>query len=260
MRAEETRREQGKRLAAARVAAGYRSAREAALSNGWSESTYRAHEGGTRTIGLDDAERYTRRFRATGADITAKSVLFGDMEDDLRKMGIGLEVVSPREERVASNQAPLMGRVGAGAEIDVEFEQPPPEGYDLVELPFAFPDPVIAFEIEGDSMFPVYEPGEVIVCLRDQLRATDHFLGERVVVRLSTGERYLKRLTRGFSRGRYNLESWNARTIEDVVVEWVGEIIAAVNPGAVRRIERRHQRAKQAAGKTPRKGQPGTAT
>jgi repressor LexA len=70
-------------------------------------------------------------------------------------------------------------------------------------------------------------------------------LGERVVVRLSTGERYLKRLARGHSRGSYNLESWNARTVEDVRIEWIGEIIASVNPSAVRRIERRHQRARQ---------------
>lgn len=148
---------------------------------------------------------------------------------------------------VPANQAPLMGRVGAGAEIDVEFEQAPPEGYDIVELPFAFPDSVIAFEVEGDSMFPVYEPGEIIVCLRDQVRATEHYLGERVVVRTSTGQRFLKRLARGFRKGRYNLESWNARTIEDVVVEWVGEIIAAVNPTAIRRIERRHRSGTKAA-------------
>jgi repressor LexA len=146
-----------------------------------------------------------------------------------------------------------MGRVGAGAIIDVEFEQPPPDGYHAIELPFAFPDPVIAFEIEGDSMLPAYEPGEVIVCLRDQVRATEYYLGERVVVRLSTGQRFLKRLARGKKKGVYNLESWNARTIEDVRIEWVGEIIAAVNPGMIRRVERRHQRAKNAGGAASRK-------
>lgn len=169
----------------------------------------------------------------------------------IRQLGIGAHVIE--REPLTANTAPLMGRVGAGAEIDVAFEQVPADGYDLVELPFSFPDSVIAFEVEGDSMLPAYEPGEVIVCLRDQVRATDHYLGERVVVRLATGERYLKRLTRGFRKGTYNLESWNARTIEDVRVEWVGEIIAAVNPSAVRRIERRHQRAKQSTGKPSRK-------
>lgn len=164
----------------------------------------------------------------------------GNMER-IRALALASGVLE--KEPVASNQAPLMGRVGAGARIDVEFEQAPPEGYDTVELPFSFPDPILAFEITGDSMFPVYEAGEIIICLRDQVRATEHYLGERIVVRLSTGERYLKRLARGFKKGVYNLESWNARTIEDVRIEWVGEIIASVNPSAIRRIERRHQQA-----------------
>jgi len=178
----------------------------------------------------------------------------GNMER-IRQLAIESGVIA--REPVTSNQAPLMGRVGAGALIDVEFEQPPPDGYYTIELPFSFPDPVIAFEVEGDSQLPAYEPGQVIVCLRDQVRSIDHYLGERVVVRLSTGQRFLKRLARGSKKGTYNLESWNARTIEDVRIEWVGEIVAVVNPGMIRRVERRHRNAKQAAAKSPRKAAAG---
>lgn len=71
------RKKQGERLRAVRIAAGYRSARDAALQNGWPESTYRAHESGTRTIGLDDAERYARRFAWRGVKVTAQTILFG---------------------------------------------------------------------------------------------------------------------------------------------------------------------------------------
>lgn len=151
----------------------------------------------------------------------------------IRQLGIEVQII-PREAP-PSNQAALMGRVGAGAEIEVEHEQPPPEGYDLVELPFTFPDPVIAFEVAGDSMLPVYEPGEVIVCLRDQVRSTDHYLGRRVVVRTLGGRRFIKRLMRGSRKGFYNLDSWNAQTKEDVRIEWIGEIVATVpNRGAIR--------------------------
>lgn len=73
---EAQRKRQGERLRRARMTAGYRSAREAALANHWPESSYRAHESGTRTIGQDDAERYTRRFRALGVPVTAEEVLF----------------------------------------------------------------------------------------------------------------------------------------------------------------------------------------
>lgn len=71
-----TRKEQGRRLAAARLAAGYRSARAAALDNEWAESSYRAHEAGGRTIGQDDAERYAKRYAAEGVSITAEAILF----------------------------------------------------------------------------------------------------------------------------------------------------------------------------------------
>ncbi|MGY3607634.1 MULTISPECIES: S24 family peptidase [unclassified Bradyrhizobium] len=76
-REEKLRQEQGARLKAARRAAGYRSAAAAASENGWPESTYRAHEGGSRTIGQDDAERYAARFRALGASVTGQQILYG---------------------------------------------------------------------------------------------------------------------------------------------------------------------------------------
>lgn len=167
----------------------------------------------------------------------------GQAMERIRQLALDSGVLE--REPIPSNEAPLIGRVGAGAMIEIEFEQG--DGYDSVELPFSYPDPIVAFEVFGDSQLPVYEPGAVIVCLRDQVRATEHYLGAPVVVRTSTGERYLKRLARGSRKGIYNLESWNARTIEDVRIEWVGEIIATVNRNAIRRIERRqHQQAKSA--------------
>jgi hypothetical protein len=75
---EARRREQGERLRFAREAAGYRSARAAALENHWPESTVRAHEAGTRKIGDDDADRYAKRYRANGANVTGKFILYGD--------------------------------------------------------------------------------------------------------------------------------------------------------------------------------------
>jgi len=71
------RKEQGARLKAARVAAGYRSARQAAQENLWPESTVRAHESGGRKMGDDDAERYAKRYRANGVKVTAQMILFG---------------------------------------------------------------------------------------------------------------------------------------------------------------------------------------
>jgi hypothetical protein len=85
---EQIRKAQGARLAAIRVAAGFRSAREAAIACNWPESSYRAHENGSRTIGWDDAARYATRFRSKGAkDATGVWILHGDQDDP----GITLE-------------------------------------------------------------------------------------------------------------------------------------------------------------------------
>ena len=92
-----------------------------------------------------------------------------------------------------------MGRVGAGASIEPEHEQVPPEGLGEVELPFPIEEDTIAFEVSGDSMLPKYENGDVIVVYREQRHPLSSFYGEEAAVRLKTGERYLKTIERGKS-------------------------------------------------------------
>lgn len=53
------------RLIKAREAAGYGSARSAALAMGWPESTYRSHENGTRGIPKDESDKYADGFRVS---------------------------------------------------------------------------------------------------------------------------------------------------------------------------------------------------
>lgn len=102
MTEEQKRREQGERLAAARLAAGFRSARAAALECHWPESTYRAHEGGSRTIGLDDADKYTRKFRALGAKgFSSQYILFGTRAGERKEESLDALVADLDPERRA---------------------------------------------------------------------------------------------------------------------------------------------------------------
>lgn len=84
---DETRKAQGARLKTLRMAARYTSARAAALDAGWPESTYRAHENGTRTIDPEDAARYVKHFLRAGAKHTddttfsGKWIIYGDGDD-----------------------------------------------------------------------------------------------------------------------------------------------------------------------------------
>ena len=107
--------------------------------------------------------------------------------------------IQPIIDYLELNSVPIMGRVGAGATIEPEHEQVPPEGLGEVELPFPISEETIAFEVAGNSMLPKYENGDIIVVYREQRHPVSSFYGEEAAVRLKTGERYLKTIERGKS-------------------------------------------------------------
>jgi repressor LexA len=144
--------------------------------------------------------------------------------------------IDPIMEYLRLNQVPIMGRVGAGAVIEPENEQVPPEGLGEVELPFPIAGETIAFEVSGDSMLPKYENGDVIVVYREQRHPLSNFFGEEAVVRLKTGQRYLKTVERGKSPNTVNLTSFNAKPINGVKVEWIGEICVTLPRGQIERM------------------------
>lgn len=158
---------------------------------------------------------------------------------ELLKMAEFFGEPPPIAMRARSNLVPIMGYIGAGAEIDPSVEQIPPEGLSQVELPFSMPDEMIGFEVAGDSMLPVYDAGDVVVCFHRQRRPIEFFLGREAAVRTSDGKRYLKRISKGATRGRFNLNSWNARAILNVKIEWIGEIVATVSAEGIRRVPKR---------------------
>ena len=144
--------------------------------------------------------------------------------------------IGPITEYLELNFIPIMGRVGAGAVIEPENEQVPPEGLGEIELPFPISEETIAFEVSGDSMLPKYENGDVIVVYREQRHPLSSFYGEEAAVRLKTGERYLKTIERGKSASVVNLTSFNAKPINGVKLEWIGEICVTLPRGQIERL------------------------
>ena len=135
---------------------------------------------------------------------------------------------------VPMSVVPLMGYVGAGAEVEPDFEQVPDDGLEQVAVPLELPADMIAFQVKGDSMLPMFDDGMVIIVFREQRRATETFFGQRAIVRTVDGRRYIKTLMRG-DGGSVNLLSWNARPIEHVEVAWIGEIFTFFPAEAIRR-------------------------
>src|SRR6202162_606282 len=164
--------------------------------------------------------------------------------------------IQPIIDYLELNSVPIMGRVGAGATIEPEHEQVPPEGLGEVELPFPISEETIAFEVAGDSMLPKYENGDIIVVYRDQRHPVSSFYGEEAAVRLKTGERYLKTIERGKSASLVNLTSFNAKPINGVKLDWIGEICVTLPRGPIERLRAKAAaRARQGAkaGRTPEK-------
>jgi repressor LexA len=144
--------------------------------------------------------------------------------------------IAPIIEYLELNAVPIMGRVGAGATIEPEHEQLPPEGLGNIELPFPIAEETIAFEVAGDSMLPKYEHGDIIVVYREQRHPVSSFYGEEAAVRLKTGERYLKTIEPGKSKTLVNLTSFNAKPILGVRLEWIGEICVTLPRGQIERL------------------------
>lgn len=140
-------------------------------------------------------------------------------------------------QEVDPGSVAVMGRVGAGSIIEPELEQIPDEGLYSVTLPFNVPAEMMGFVVDGDSMYPKYEAGDVIVVYKQQRLDVPAYIGQLVVIRTEDGRRYVKKLFSGTRPGLYRLESFNASPIHDVSVAWVGEIFTSLPATQVFRTE-----------------------
>ena len=144
--------------------------------------------------------------------------------DTLSRLATSLDVelLWLKEGMMNSTQLiPVVGYVGAGGESIPIDDHAHGGGMFEVEAPPGMNEKSIAVQVKGDSMYPVYEEGDILFYSRNG-EATDitACMGKQCVVKVVDGPIYIKMLGRGSTDGLYTLVSFNHPPIEDVALEW----------------------------------------
>lgn len=166
---------------------------------GMSEGTFRAFLKGDQTKNLR-LDRY---------DAIADA--FGIPVDDL--VGVGRPPV------------PVVGMIGAGEEIHPFDDGAPGSRLDEIEVPPSVPLDAVAVIVKGQSMWPDYWPGDVIVYRRDVPFDREACLYQDCVVRVLDGPTLVKRVKPGSRPDLLTLESTNAPPRVDQRIEWAAPVL-----------------------------------
>jgi len=118
----------------------------------------------------------------------------------------------------------VIGYVGAGAQINSTEDQSRPHDINAIEAPPGEILSAVAVIVRGDSMYPVYQDGDVIFYGRDATEDEANYLGRECVVKLTEGPTLLKRVMRGSERGSYLLLSYNASPMDNVRLDWASPV------------------------------------
>jgi phage repressor protein C with HTH and peptisase S24 domain len=159
----------------------------------------------SKTTNVDDAMRVAAAFGVTLEDFYA-----GNFEKGVPKIAVA-------------------GLVGAGATVELVDAYAKGDGlYHVACPPQIAPTGVVAVEVAGDSMEPVYSEGDVLFYARnshDGILAED--IGRKCVVCDAAGRAWVKQVQRGTQPGLFNLISINpgAQTAWDVPIEWAARVI-----------------------------------
>lgn len=117
---------------------------------------------------------------------------------------------------------PLVGVVGAGAEVFAIDDHMKGGGLEEVERPQGATDSTVAVKVRGDSMKPAYKDGDLLYYDTQANGDLDHLIGHDCIVRLTNGRTLVKELRR--SAGRYWLFSHNDDPLLDVEIEWAAKV------------------------------------
>ncbi len=122
---------------------------------------------------------------------------------------------------MGDHQVPIVGYVGAGAEMHYyAFAQSPDE---YVPMPENGTENTVAVEVRGSSLGSIFDTW-LVYYDKTQTTPTSDLLGKLCVVGLADDRVLVKRLRKGSAPGFFNLESNTEGLIEDAEIVWAAKV------------------------------------
>lgn len=126
-----------------------------------------------------------------------------------------------------SSTITIAGKVGAGARVPVFDAYEKGDGPQVLCPPGLSPQGVVAVEVEGDSMEPVYSQGDLLFYTRAAHDGVpDEVIGHRCVCEDIEGNGWVKQLRRGDAPGLFHLISLNpgAENQHNIRLKWAARV------------------------------------
>lgn len=189
------------------------------------------------------ADAMTERMRATIDRSKVNKMMLGKRTISAEEMLAIAEITGaplPSSQVINRPGVAVAGRVGAGAKIPLFDGFEKGDGlYHVACPPQIAPTGVVAVEVEGDSMSPMYQPGHVLFFTRHTHEGVlEEDIGKPCVVEDEAGNAWVKLVKRGSAPGLWNLVSLNpsAESAWDVRIKWAARVRMALPADVIERI------------------------
>lgn len=134
----------------------------------------------------------------------------------------------------------VAGRVGAGARVPLVDAYEKGDGlYHVACPPQLVGRHVVAVEVEGDSMAPMYQPGHILFFSRATPSGIlESDVGSPCVVEDANGMAWVKMVKRGSTPGLWNLISLNqtSESVWDKPIRWASRVLLALPSDMVEKL------------------------
>lgn len=182
-----------------------KSLRAVAAEAGVSYDQYKGFlQGKSKSTNVDDAVKVAHSFGVSMEDFLAGNLV-----------------------ETADNTIAIAGKVGAGAHVPVFDVYEKGDGPQVECPPGLSPQGIVAVEIQGDSMEPLYSEGDFLFYTRDTHDGVpDDAIGKRCVCEDADGNGWVKLIKRGTEPGLYHLIALNpdAENQHDVTLNWAAQV------------------------------------